>query len=451
MRTNHSKGADHARKGYYSKLFKRINEAFEPEKLDAIGREVGFMQRERKMPPSLLVPALVGSLGGGHVDTIAELREDFVRQTGVTVEYGSFHERLDRDEFASLSAAAFVAAAEHLILQALRFSPHSPFACFSSVRIQDGTSFALHQALADAFPGRFKKNSPAAVELHATFDLLAGTADRVALAPDVESERRSLPLPGELAGTLFLADRGYPSYAYLVALDRADASFVMRVKANMNCAVMGVYENGELSDLDVPMALSRYLAKHPKGSLDLVVQVESEGETCHFRFVALPTNKGRTYLLTNLPQAAFSAEWVGLAYRLRWQVELEFKAWKSYANLHRFATASAPIAEGLIWLSLLVGLLHRFLASAAQLVGKAAISMLKTAKLSARYVPALMQAVLDGGETMAFALKVALDDLLRFGRRAHPKRDRHSARGQAGLVPAFSGVDGGRNARHAVA
>ena len=38
---------------------------------------------------------------------------------------------------------------------------------------------------------------------------------------------------------------------------------------------------------------------------------------------------------------------IGLAYRLRWQAELLFKEWKSYANLHAFDTAKAGIASGL--------------------------------------------------------------------------------------------------------
>jgi hypothetical protein len=42
---------------------------------------------------------------------------------------------------------------------------------------------------------------------------------------------------------------------------------------------------------------------------------------------------------------------VGRLYRFRWQIELCFKEWKSYANLHQFDTANAHIAEGLIWAS----------------------------------------------------------------------------------------------------
>ena len=42
----------------------------------------------------------------------------------------------------------------------------------------------------------------------------------------------------------------------------------------------------------------------------------------------------------------FSIEIVARLYRFRWQIELCFKEWKSYANLHQFDTANPHIAEG---------------------------------------------------------------------------------------------------------
>jgi hypothetical protein len=35
-----------------------------------------------------------------------------------------------------------------------------------------------------------------------------------------------------------------------------------------------------------------------------------------------------------------------MIHRFRWQIELLFKEWKSYANLHKFDTANAHIAAG---------------------------------------------------------------------------------------------------------
>ena len=59
---------------------------------------------------------------------------------------------------------------------------------------------------------------------------------------------------------------------------------------------------------------------------------------------------------------------VAKAYRLRWQVELLFKEWKSYANLHAFDTQNAAIVEGLIWAAISATALKRFLANTAQVV-----------------------------------------------------------------------------------
>ena len=69
---------------------------------------------------------------------------------------------------------------------------------FRQVVIQDGSSFALKDRLRKAFPGRFSTVSPAAVELHVTYDLLQECAVQVALRPDVDSEQLELPAADEL-------------------------------------------------------------------------------------------------------------------------------------------------------------------------------------------------------------------------------------------------------------
>jgi hypothetical protein len=52
------------------------------------------------------------------------------------------------------------------------FETGAAFSEFGRLILQDGSSFALHEALAHLFPGRFHAVSPAAVELHCTMDLL---------------------------------------------------------------------------------------------------------------------------------------------------------------------------------------------------------------------------------------------------------------------------------------
>ena len=59
---------------------------------------------------------------------------------------------------------------------------------FDRVVIQDGSRSRSKDALRDRFPGRFKTVSPAAVELHATMELLEETASRTALTADTGAD-----------------------------------------------------------------------------------------------------------------------------------------------------------------------------------------------------------------------------------------------------------------------
>ena len=397
------------------------------------------MVRQRELRTGDFIGSLLASFSQGNVRCLADLHRAFVRDTDADMDYRSFYDRLNSPGFPALMQAAFLHAANHLVLQALRFLPDSPFARFSAVLVQDGSSFAVHDGLAGVFPGRFTKTAPAAVEVHATFDLLANTCETVSVAPDVQGERDFLPAAATLAGTLLLADRGYPSYAYLAAVDDADGFFVMRGKENLASAVVGRYtDTGELVDLERPLPLAGYAKQHAGQALDVIIQVKVGADLKHFRVVAYPKAKGRhTFLLTNLPRAAFSAEQVGLAYRLRWQVELLFREWKSHANLRRFVTRKQPIAEGLIWASLLVSLLTRFVATAAQTVGRVTISTLKAAKMMGAHLPALLAGLVRAQIDFDAAFRRALEDLIQNGRRAHPARDKQKGREKSGLRPAL--------------
>ena len=116
-----------------------------------------------------------------------------------------------------------------------------------------------------------------------------------------------------------------------------------------------------------------------------------------------------------------------------------FKEWKSYANLHKFDTANPHIAEGLIWASLCAAILKRFLAHAAQYVGRgAAVSTRRVAMCAWHILEALVRALLQG-VGLRGALRRGLAYLLANARRANVPREHRTGRLRAGLelvVPA---------------
>lgn len=157
------------------------------------------------------------------------------------VRYKPFHNQLAKKGFAQFMRELQHRALEGLAVEALRFESSSPFCRFSGIDIQDGTSFALKSTLARHFPGRWRKQKPAAVELHVDLELLNEQVNRVSLSPDVAPERDYLPSPAEMAGRLLLADRGYYDQRYFQALDEAHGGFIIRGMANINPVIIEAF------------------------------------------------------------------------------------------------------------------------------------------------------------------------------------------------------------------
>ena len=140
-----------------------------------------------------------------------------------------------------------------------------------------------------------------------------------------------------------------------------------------------------------------------------------------------------TRLCTNLPRTPFPVDLISRLYRFRWQVELLFKEWKSYANLHKFDTGNPHIAAGLIWASLCAAVLKRFLAHAAQLVGGKAISTRRVAMCSGHIIDEIALALL-ACVSIAAVFRDGMAYLLAIARRSNPKRDKKTGRLRGGLA-----------------
>jgi len=301
--------------------------------------------------------------------------------------------------------------------------------------IQDGSSFALKQTLRGTFPGRFTTIEPAAVEVHATYSGCCDEVRVVQIAPDADAERPFLPDPSTLKDCLLLADRGYPSVPYFEAVHAQGGSFIVRLTRSYDPWVRTAWVDGHRADLSTRLRWSRCVARHPGRRLDLDVEFERGHTLVGFRVVVLPgRDQAMTRLCTNLPRTPFSLDLIARLYRFRWQIELCFKEWKSYANLHQFDTANAHIAEGLIWAGLCAAVLKRFLAHAAQRVGTGTAMSTRRVAMCAHHILDELVAALLVGDGLLRTLRRGMAHLLENARRANVQRDRRTGRLRAGLA-----------------
>lgn len=406
--------------------------ALSVDDVNQLGRDTGQSERLRKVTPHRLFLSTIAALAGGKVESLADLLREFNHQNQVTVAYKAFYNRLARPGFAKFMQQMFARLVERLSIRMLEPEGHAAVARFEDIVIQDGSSFALKKDLRDVFSGRFTTKEPAAVEVHATYSGFADEVSVVAIAADSEAERQFLPAPSTLGGRLLLADRGYPSTTYFDEVREHGGSFIVRLSRSHDPYVRAAWLDGKRQTLRKPIQLSRFVDRHVGSRMDLDVEYDRTG--LRFRVVVLPgREKTMTRLCTNLPRSAFSLSLVARLYRFRWQIELLFKEWKSYANLHKFDTANEHIAAGLIWASLCAAVVKRFLAHAAELVGGKAMSTRRVAMCSGHIIDELVAALL-ACVSIAAAFRDGMSFLLANARRASPDRDRRTGRLRAGLI-----------------
>ncbi len=426
----------------FTTMATKFQSVLDEEVLKERAQQVGFAERERLITPFRLGLSVVAVTATQQVQTIADLHRQFNELWELGSDYKAFYNQLLKSTSPEFFRTSLCHIMSQLTMKVLGFEAGQAFSEFNRLILQDGSSFALHEALAEVFPGRFNAVSPAAVELHCTLDLLQDAPITIALSPDTDSEHAYRPQPKSLRGDLLLADRGYLDLAYLRDIDRHGGFFIVRSKAGLNPRVIDAYrEDGQRLKSCQDRDLQAIIGKFPKRQrAELDVEWLINGEPFRVRMIVRwnPETKCFDYLLTNLPQDRYPLHIICLGYKLRWQVELLFKEWKSYTNLHKFDTEKETISEALIWASLAASAIKRFLAHAAEQLLEVVISTRKASMPSAYDLPELFRALRYGdGPWYRRAFEAMINYLGKNARRAHPERDARTGRARLGLKPIF--------------
>lgn len=317
---------------------------------DRAAERVGFVRRRRKLSGAAFVQALVfGWIDDPHapVDALATR----FRAPGVTLTPQALHKRFTPTaaEFLRevlLGAVGQLVAAQPVAAPLLQR--------FAGVYVEDSTVVPLPDTLRETFPG-CGGNTPgaglAAIKAHVRWELttgqLTGMAFQSGRQPDGRFNATAAPLP---AGALRLADLGYFDFGVLTRLSAAGVFWISRLPPN------AVVARGDERPSEVWHLLRRWSGDR----LDLQVTAGNETRIgCRLlafrcppavatrrreRLIERQRKKGRvvserlrvlcewTVFVTNLPADRFTPEEVWVLYRLRWQVELLFKLWRSHGG-----------------------------------------------------------------------------------------------------------------------
>jgi len=246
----------------------------------------------------------------------------------------------------------------------------TPWRAEANAEAWAGYSLVLVDATTVCGPGATGTDARIHTKLRAS-DLAIVSAE-VTDAHGGETFKRFLFKPGELA----LADRAYCNANNIAHVLEQGADALVRFHRYSLPAL--TLATGK--DLD-PLVAVRSL--RDGGVLDLPVTFEHDGDMIRARFIAsrLPKaeaedarqrirkehgsraseetleSAGYTMLLTTVPHARISGSKCLEAYRLRWQIELQFKRWKSLCGFDRLPNYRDDTIVAWLYAKLLLGVL----------------------------------------------------------------------------------------------
>lgn len=327
---------------------KRLHE-FLNERVGVAGRVSGFVQRVSKLSAEVFVKTLVLGLSAKPEANLSELAE-YSAALGVAISPQGLDERIN-GRAVKLLQGLLAEAMQHF--QSQTSLAGASLNQFSSIHILDSSIIRLPVAMQSLFAGCKAVGGVAALKVQLSFEYLRGQVSAV----QVEAGRRPdqkcrLQVDQAQVNSLHLFDLGYFTVSVLAALDAACAFFVSRFQTQTAVYTL----DGASTKIDLAQLLARQttdLYEHDyrigvcRLRVRLIAQRLPEPVAAQRRrkAIAKMRKKGRTssaahlalldwnIFITNVPASRLTACQVMAFYRLRWQIELIFKLWKSGAKL----------------------------------------------------------------------------------------------------------------------
>ena len=217
----------------------------------------------------------------------------------------------------------------------------------SAIWLVDSSSITLLTGAKNTYPGTHTK---ASIKWHAGFDIMTGLLIWFQLTPGKRHDRKCFPELASLKGKLVIFDLGYWDYGLLYGIENAGSFFLSRVKSNAVIQIKEVIQG--LSKGAIGQSLRSLDLSRKKGNIiEVIIEKIHQDNTLRYRVIGFwnPAEKQYHWYITNLAAAACL---IYPLYRLRWQIELIFKACKNSLNANQITSEDKNIIESLLLASI---------------------------------------------------------------------------------------------------
>jgi hypothetical protein len=324
------------------------------ETADTLAKETDFIKRERAFKGSSYAQTLVFGWIANPKSTIVELQQTAVA-FGVNVTAQAVDKKFTK------AASVFM----HQLLQnALEnlITAKSPVAIpiferFHGVYLDDSSVIGLPKELLSEWEGCGGSHGPSsALKIQFSYDLKYGSIRALCIRDGKEQDKSSPTQKPDLPKkALRIHDKGLSSLTVMETYNKKDIFWLCPLAIHIN-----VYDTKQKNldlvsflscqsgdEVDIPVYLGHIKVRCRLLAQRVPKEVAAERRR-RIRYVAKrkkqrPNKRALqlaswTILITNVPKDLLSVDEAMILYRVRWQIELIFKLWKSYYLIDEWRT-----------------------------------------------------------------------------------------------------------------
>jgi hypothetical protein len=341
-------------------LSKKIHDLFSQDTVKKIACDTGFIRRpsRNKINPLDFVLLIVGHLTRNSLCSLAGMTDILSQMSGSQkISPQGLSQRINSKNavrFLKKFYSKFLHLNSRKTMSSLQ--EKGLLKGFKRVFLEDSTSCELNEKVSHCFKGCGGSSYKAGYKIHLIWNALAGNIQSLNITgsnvTDQSMADRILKILQ--AGDLIIRDLGYFSLSILSQIAEKKGYFLSRLKRQVNIYTL---EGKRIRDL--PKYIDQYYPDNEVVRIKVLLGKKQQLEVflCAYRVPKEVINqrirKQRkvankngytlsksvkswskfTFLITNVGEKRWNAEVLVSVYKLRWEIELVFKSWKSITHI----------------------------------------------------------------------------------------------------------------------